>query len=295
MSARAALSLILMLGCTRAEPSEPVDTTPPADEIPTERTPLSARAVAEVCFHDPQTLLACEAAERPEDVAATLEQLREQLEAASVRPAATESMGPVAVPPPTELSPTALELDPVARGLACHAEASSAAWALYWMARVRYQANRFDQAATLFDAVVERAPDSELAGFSVNLGLDALLRRARQRPALEASCHDRIADRVPAYRQRLCEGEPVPEDTCAMLVRLHCQLGRRAAEDLARGGDMANASTAYEALFRRDCEAGDEALFNAAVTAEQAGDSDRAQQMRDELARRFPQSPLVGR
>lgn len=291
-----AAALLAILACCSTEPTEPTDTTPPGEEIPTERTPLPDQPSApEACFHEASTLLACEASERPDDVAAALERLREYLETEMARWVPVESAGPVAVSPPTDLPPPAAELDPIARGVACHAEDGSAAWALYWMARVRHQARRFDQAATLFDEVIARAPNTELAGYSASLALDALLVRARQRPDLEVSCHERMADRVPVYRQRLCESEPVPEDTCAMLVQLQCRLGRRAAEDLARNDDMAAASVAYEGLFQKGCDAGDEALFNAAVTAEHAGDTERATEMRATLAREFPQSALVGR
>jgi len=285
--------LVLIVACGGPEPARPVDSSPPGEEIPTERAALEPQTAPEVCFYEASTLLACDAAERPDDVPDALEQLHDQLEGAARRPVG--DVDALAVPAPGDLALAAAALDPVARGLACHAEPQSAAWALYWMARVRHDALRFAQAATLFDEVVSRAPESEIAAFSVNLGLDSLVMRARQRPSLEVQCHARIADRVSSYRQVLCEGDGGPEDTCATLQRLRCQLDQREADDRARAGEMAAASTAYEGLSHDGCEDGDVALFNAAVTAEHAGDAERAQRMRDELARRFPTSTLVGR
>ena len=201
--------------------------------------------------------------------------------------------------PPQALSEDSRSFDQAARRVACVDRGSpEAARAIYWMARLRYHARRYGEAAALFDAVVREAPHSDVSDFAAMLALDAVNVRPRQDRDTADDCSQRLRELILRYRSSLCTA-PIAsrrEDTCGTLGRLHCQTKQQDANHLGDEARYAEASALYEELAADvACQSArtDELLFNAARLAELAGDATRAQALRNELRQRFPDSALA--
>ncbi len=163
----------------------------------------------------------------------------------------------------------------------------------YRRARVYYEANHFEEAATLFRAVAFDHPTHELAEYAANLYLDSLNGLVRRDGRM--ACESRIGADLEPLDEAQCatpEARDAHADLCPVIVGLRCGLSRRAAQALGAAGRHREAAAAYVAIFRtqRACEDLDEVLYDAAIHYEAARLLGRAIRVRQVLLDRFPDS-----
>ena len=166
----------------------------------------------------------------------------------------------------------------------------------YRRARVYYEANHFEEAASLFRSVAFDHPTHELAEFAANLYLDSL--NGMLRRDTRASCESRIAADLEPLAENLCATEAARDahpETCARFIGIRCGLLRRGAEALGAAGRHRDAAAAYVSIFRThgECDDLDEVLYDAAIHYEAARLLGRAIRVRQVLVERFPDRPLA--
>jgi hypothetical protein len=162
-------------------------------------------------------------------------------------------------------------------------------------ARALRDAGHFVEAADLLEGIVRSDPHHEIALAAVELSLDALNRAGRGAHGLPTPCAVRIGALASDYRSLLgCAGPGAPAPACDHLERLRCDALRVEGESLAESGELARASLSYERVHRTGCTTFvDQALYNAALLARRAGDPSRADALLVELARVYPESPVL--
>ncbi|MEC7519393.1 MAG: tetratricopeptide repeat protein [Myxococcota bacterium] len=155
---------------------------------------------------------------------------------------------------------------------------------LYRWARLHYEANRFADAAALFERVALDHPDSEVGPFAANLWLDSLGVLAERRG--QAVCFDALRAAIPRVEAAHC---PRHAEVCEALAPLSCRLGAQEAYDAAEAGRHREAAEAYVALARRRCDEAPRYLYNAAIAFEAARLLGRAIRVRAALVRAYPE------
>ncbi|MBN8611380.1 MAG: tetratricopeptide repeat protein [Deltaproteobacteria bacterium] len=166
----------------------------------------------------------------------------------------------------------------------------------YRRARVYYEANHFEEAASLFRSVAFDHPTHELAEFAANLYLDSL--NGMLRRDARASCESRIAADLEPLAENLCataDARDAHSEACEAFVTIRCGLLRRGAEALGAAGRHREAATAYVSIVRShgECADLDEVLYDAAIHYEAARLLGRAIRVRQVLVERFPDRPLA--
>lgn len=198
---------------------------------------------------------------------------------------------------PRPLAPPELAFDQAcARYLCIAPQGPDAPTVLYRRARLYYDANHWDEAATLFRQVVGRFPEHETAPFATNLYLDALNILSRRHERRREPCRALMEEEVERFlAMPELSGDLELSDT---LRHLRCQLEREHARALGEAGRHLEAAQLYLQLFRRqeeDCgplnDNMDEVLSNAAHHFETAGQPERAAEVRAILAEQWPNSP----
>lgn len=167
---------------------------------------------------------------------------------------------------------------------------------LYRWARVHYEANQFERAASLFARVATEHPRSEVGVFAANLWLDSLNVLADRRG--REACYATLERALAPLGEAFCAGDARESnaDFCEVHAGLECGLGARRAEQLGREGRHPEAAERYLALARtRRCPEEDVYLYNAAMELERARLIGRAVRVRTVLLEAHPRSPLVPR
>lgn len=223
---------------------------------------------------------ACEASRRD----AATQQLRHRRQRSTSNPAQEFA--------PRELN---TRLETLARRFLCanRTSADAVLVANQW-ARHLYDANHYERAAIIYDAIVRISPDSELAPYAALLALDSVNVRFLHSEAHDA-CFELLQHYLAHYLQVLCTAGVRPQnaESCDMLDRLSCEMQRSQAETLSIANLNAQASDAYEQLVNDPVcgeTRGEEFLYNAATLASRAGDAARRNRLLAELSRRFPRS-----
>jgi len=165
----------------------------------------------------------------------------------------------------------------------------------YRRAYLYYNANKFEEAATLFREVAHSdaaTPDPEnLREISADLYLDGLNVMGDlwnpQRPA----CFDAMAEELPQLLQLFCSAttRPQHEDFCGRVEQLQCQVLRKKAEALGGTRRYAEAAREYVKIVRehRECGRSDEMLYNAAIMYDAGLLLGRAMRVRERLVQLF--------
>ena len=168
--------------------------------------------------------------------------------------------------------------------------------AAYRAARMYYEANHFEEAASRFREIAERYPRNDMAEYAANLYLDSLNLLGRSRPECAAEL-SAATDRLRPVYCATERGRREHPDLCSVLDTLVCDVARRRAEALSRDGRHADARDGYLRIVRAQAFCGrlDELLYNAATEAEAAGDRAGASQIRATLRREHPQSEFAAR
>jgi len=273
----------LLSGCGSAAPAPA--SAPPAAGPSTGAGQTEAQAApppeapAPCALPDPAAVLACDALPAPAPPGA-----RAELEAAVAALDTRVGAGRRRAPEEPEAGRARLAL--AARTVLCAEGMEPVAG--YHLGRALRDEGRLPEAASLFDAVVRLDPRTEVASFAAMLAVDARASSGR--------CPGALRDAAVEYASLLGCGTGAATDTCEALERAGCAAERAAAEALAREGDLAGGSRAFEqAAGRCPGDHGDEALYNAAVLAARAADRARADALLAELRRLYPQSPLGAR
>lgn len=166
-------------------------------------------------------------------------------------------------------------------------------------ARHLYDANHYERAAVIYDAIVRAWPDSDLAPYAAQLALDSINIRLVHSEG-SGGCFELLGHYLADYLRILCTSalRPQNRESCDMLDRLACDVQRSQAESLSTTNLNAPASEAYERLANDPVcgEArGEEFLYNAASLSSRAGDRARSDRLFAELERRFPRSRFLRR
>jgi tetratricopeptide (TPR) repeat protein len=168
----------------------------------------------------------------------------------------------------------------------------------YRLARIHYDAHRYEEAAVLFQGVAVDYPAHELGEIAANLYLDSLA-AIRERDG-RVSCEDEIGDRIEPLSELYCaspEARDMHAVLCPVVDEVRCGLLRLTAERRHANERYRDAATRYVAIARDHAECGrrDEMLWNAAIDYEAARLLGRAIQARQALIRGFPGSELARR
>lgn len=165
----------------------------------------------------------------------------------------------------------------------------------YRRAYLYYNANKFEEAATLFREIAHSdaaTPDPEnLREISADLYLDSLNVMGDlwnpQRPA----CFDAMAEELPTLLQTFCSPQQRPQhdEFCGRVEQLQCQVLRKKAEALGSTRRFPEAAREYVKIVRehRECGRQDEMLYNAAIMYDAGLLLGRAMRVRERLVQLF--------
>ncbi len=165
----------------------------------------------------------------------------------------------------------------------------------YRRAYLFYNANHFEEAATIFRDVANSpadTPDPEnLREISADLYLDALNVMGSMWNPQRPACFDSMGEEVPRFVSTFCTpaARPQHEDFCHRMEELQCQILRKKAEALASSGRHGEASQEYVRIVRthRECGRLDEMLYNAAIESDAAFQLGRSMRIRERLVQIF--------
>lgn len=199
-----------------------------------------------------------------------------------------------ALGPRTLTEPETRFVAAVDRYLCMSPRSADATDAAYRAARVHYEANRHEEAASRFRAIAEGSPTHELAEYAANLYLDCVNLLSFDRPECSTELGAAVARLGPLYCRTRAD-RVAHDDLCSTLSALRCDLGRREAEGLSTASrhDLARDRYLEIARAERHCGRIDEVLFNAAAEADEAHDTTGAERIRRLLRRTFPESHLA--
>lgn len=152
-------------------------------------------------------------------------------------------------------------------------------------ARIYWRYKHYDEAIPLFEEILKKWPEHEVAEFSANLLLDSLAAAQKY-------------DELVAWVDKLLGMQKFLEDKEDMRGRLETlkrQNMRKKAEKLEADGKFYDCGIAYVEIFNRypDGDDLDEVLYNAGVCFEKAKSFSNAIQMREELVKRYPKKPTA--
>ncbi|MBI2894772.1 MAG: tetratricopeptide repeat protein [Deltaproteobacteria bacterium] len=169
----------------------------------------------------------------------------------------------------------------------------------YRRARIFYEANRFEEAATIFRDIAFNHQRSELAEYAANLYLDSLNVLGEHSEPARPACYDKMAEEVPPMRELYCQGDGATAhaELCTVLQDLQCGILRKKAEAHQANRQFRDAARTYVRIARefRECGRLDEVLYNAAINYEAARLVGRAIKAREVLIERFPDSEFSKR
>ncbi len=151
-------------------------------------------------------------------------------------------------------------------------------------ARVLYAYNQYPEALARFDGIVTQHPETEQAEVAANLVADIHnLRKDWQ------SLYDAARRYLDA--PRLMEGRPKLR---AALEGFGQYAKFALVKQLEDGGEPAEVAKAYESFHREfpASDSADDALFNASILYDKAGDKERASMLRAKLLEDYPASGL---
>ncbi len=165
----------------------------------------------------------------------------------------------------------------------------------YRRAYLFYNANHFEEAATIFRDIANMpadVPDPEnLREISADLYLDSLNVMGSMWNPQRPACFDSMGEEVPRFVASFCtpQARPQHEDFCHRMEELQCQILRKKAEALASSGRHGEASQEYVTIVRthRECGRLDEMLYNAAIESDAALQLGRSMRIRERLVQIF--------
>lgn len=146
----------------------------------------------------------------------------------------------------------------------------------YRLGALHYYYNHFDEALSIFAALMKEWPASSYAEFAANLTLDVYNLR-KDYEGLESAADSILANPNIAKSQTGAEIREIRQKTAL-----------KRAQDFEKQGDFENSAKAYEAFFNSNStsELATVALFNAAVNFERVNDLSKAVQLYGTLASR---------
>ncbi|MGB0678518.1 MAG: tetratricopeptide repeat protein, partial [Polyangiales bacterium] len=167
----------------------------------------------------------------------------------------------------------------------------------YRRARIYYEANRFEEAALMFQDIAWNHRDSDLAEYAANLYLDSLNVLGTKLKMPRPACVGEIANALEPLSKFYCASSEAAEehaDLCKVVGQLRCDVMRTQAESYTKAGEHKKAAATYVKVFRkyRECGKLDEVLYNAAISFEAARLLGRAIQVRNVLIQQYPKSSL---
>jgi tetratricopeptide (TPR) repeat protein len=165
----------------------------------------------------------------------------------------------------------------------------------YRRAYLYYNANKFEEAATLFREVAHSdvaTPDPEnLREISADLFLDALNVMGDMWNPQRPACFDAMAEELPQLLGIFCSAttRPQHEDFCGRIEQLQCQVLRKKAEALGNTRRFPEAAREYISIVRahRECGRQDEMLYNAAIMYDAGLLLGRSMRVRERLVQLF--------
>ena len=156
-------------------------------------------------------------------------------------------------------------------------------------AKTYYDYGHNDAALTRFEEIVEKHPSSSQAEVAANLVIDIYNQRENWKALYQRSVAYRAMDDLTRNRDRLAaELSKYGEYAKFKLVQI---LESRVQKER---GDLRLVAAAYEEFCEEfpGSDNADEALFNASVARDRAGQKQRANALRKRLLREHPESPL---
>lgn len=175
----------------------------------------------------------------------------------------------------------------------------------YRLARIYYEANRFQEASVYFRDIAWNHRDSELAEYAANLYLDSLATMGERVEPKRPACITEVTESIDPLREFYCstpEDADLHPDLCGQLTILYCNSLRLGAQALGEADQHYRAGLAYVDIYRNNQEcaevdgfAMDEVLFNAAIHFEAGRLLGRAIRVRKVLIDRFPESEYARR
>ncbi len=176
---------------------------------------------------------------------------------------------------PRELSDSEASMLAAFTRYLCHVDESEDLVRIkYRRARIYYEANQLEEAATLFRDIADNHSSNELAPYAANLYLDSLNAIGLRNEERHSSCVRDMSDGVDRY---LADGDLVREEEHRLaFTRLRCGLRWQRAEEHSRAGEHRQCAQLYLSIYRdhsEDCrEIGehglDEVLYNSAICLE---------------------------
>lgn len=180
----------------------------------------------------------------------------------------------------------------------------------YRRARIYYEANHYEEAATLFKDIAYNHPESELAEYAANLYLDSLNVLGTKIEEPRTACVDGIADSIQPLRTRYCDTESKQlqyQTLCPVLTVLRCNIKRKQSEIASDERRHQDAIGIIKDILRDDeCMAlgdvdgdgvddfkPDELLWNLAIQYEAARLIGPSIRIRQALVERYPESTLA--
>jgi hypothetical protein len=159
-------------------------------------------------------------------------------------------------------------------------------------AEVQYAYGEIDDAHRRLEAALDRWPaDPELLEQGIPLYLATFLARADR--AGHAAAVGRLQERIEAEAGKSQEKKAALGKALEVLARSRSGARFSAAEDLLRQGKAADAARAFEAAAEQGAGDAANALHNAGVAWDQAGDGAKAAAVRERLLRAYPDVPVV--
>jgi hypothetical protein len=159
-------------------------------------------------------------------------------------------------------------------------------------AGVRYAYGNLEDARTRLEAVVERwSGDAELVSRAVPLYLATFLSRGDQ--AGYAAAIDRLRQRLAAGKPKDPAGQEALAKQLDALARARAGARYGEGEELMRQGKAAEAARVFEAAAKDGAEDAPNALHNAAVAWEAAGEAAKAAAVRERLVKDHPDAAVT--
>lgn len=164
----------------------------------------------------------------------------------------------------------------------------------YRRARIYYEANRWEEAAVLFRDIAYNHNDSELAVYAANLYLDCLNVIGMLNAQRRLECSEEMAQSVERFinDQNLIKDEEFKQQ----ITQLQCGILRKKAEAMTERKQFKESALTYLRIYEEygdQCPKMDEVLYNAAINFEAAYYIGPAIQVRQNLFKEFPDSPLA--
>ena len=159
-------------------------------------------------------------------------------------------------------------------------------------AEVQFAYGELDDARRRLEATLDRWPaDPDLLEQAIPLYLATFLARGDR--AGHAAAIDRLQQRIEAEAGKSPEKKAPLGRALEALGRARAGARFSAAEDLLRQGKAADAARAFEAAAEQGAGDAANALHNAGVAWDQAGDAVKAAAVRDRLLRTYPDAAVV--